>query len=228
MVGVMGSFLVPVYPFSIFCGSFIGMTSPALLGYPQIMVASLVGGAIFAVGRQGFYGMGGKLGVTAFVGVWIVILLAQGSPAIPLIPPAVPELPMKILIVLISGIASFCTYFLNRRAKIHIVTSSGLVGLISVVLLSAAGSQHFHLLTAVVYCASFAGMCNQNRLRGPWLFVLVGLMSGLLFLVTIPIFHQYGGKLGTIAFIAALAAKPLVNGQRREPMNSSAMINGYG
>ncbi len=59
MVGILGSFLVPVYPFSVFCGSFIGMTSPMLLNYSQILLAALIGGVVFMFGRHGFHGMGG-------------------------------------------------------------------------------------------------------------------------------------------------------------------------
>ena len=207
LVGIVGSFLTPGYPFSVFCGSFVGMTSPSLLNYSQVLMASLVSGAVFVLGRHGFHGMGGKLGVTAFAGVWIVIsFFATPAQAPPLAADAM-GVSLQVLIVLLSGVASFCTFMLNQRWNIHIVASAGMVGLTSVVLLSVSGSAHFHMLTAAVFCASFAGMCNRNRLRGPGMYVLVGLLSGLLFMATIPVFHQYGGKLGTIAFIAALVAK---------------------
>ncbi len=146
--------------------------------------------------------------MTAFIGVWAAIQLTAPADS-SLIAPDLPEYSFQLITVFLCGIASFTTYLLNRRWQIHIVTSAGLVGLISGLVLNLSGFEHIHLLTAAVYCASFAGMCNRNRLRGPWMFVLVGLLSGFLFLATGPAYHLYGGKLGTIAFVAALAAKTI-------------------
>ena len=64
------SVAVPVY-----CGAFVGMTSPKVFGsYWQVTLAAVLAGVLFIVAHPVFHGLGGKLGTTAFVGVSLVAI----------------------------------------------------------------------------------------------------------------------------------------------------------
>lgn len=60
-----GSLAAPLY-----CGSFAGMTSPlVLVGIEWVALAGLLAGVLFSMLRSSWDGVGGKLGLLAFVGV---------------------------------------------------------------------------------------------------------------------------------------------------------------
>ncbi|MFA0963689.1 hypothetical protein AB9P05_17925 [Roseivirga sp. BDSF3-8] len=86
VVGVAASFLpslikkawVRSAPSAIYCGAFVGMTSPAVLpGYTFILLAGAAAGLLLVASKNIFNGYGGKLGTIAFGGVFLVVLLIE-------------------------------------------------------------------------------------------------------------------------------------------------------
>jgi len=62
--------------FPIFCGSFVGMTSPVFFtGSLELLLASIIAAILYIYVKNHFIGFGGKLGSIAFVAVLIIILL---------------------------------------------------------------------------------------------------------------------------------------------------------
>ncbi|ADR18291.1 hypothetical protein [Calditerrivibrio nitroreducens] len=62
--------------FPIFCGSFVGMTSPVFFtGFTELLLASLIAAILYIYVKNHFIGFGGKLGSIAFTSVLIIILL---------------------------------------------------------------------------------------------------------------------------------------------------------
>lgn len=62
--------------FSLFCGSFVGMTgSFYITTYQLMLLASLISGVIYISLKNHFLGFGGKLGAIAFSAALITILL---------------------------------------------------------------------------------------------------------------------------------------------------------
>ena len=83
------------------------------------------------------------------------------------------------------------------------VVGSAVVGLVAGVVcppLFAAGDA----IAAVAFCASFAGMATPERIPGIGSMLLAGAVSGIVFVGAVPYFVGFGGKLGTIAFVACL------------------------
>lgn len=62
--------------FSMFCGSFVGMTGSFYIkNYYELIISSLIAGVIYIFIKNHFLGFGGKLGAIAFSAVLIIIFL---------------------------------------------------------------------------------------------------------------------------------------------------------
>ncbi len=87
LVGLGASFLPTInsksdylkkLPAAIYCGTFIGMTSMAVQSSMlMILVAGLVSGVLYILGKNIFVGVGGKLGTIAFVGVVVLAVIER-------------------------------------------------------------------------------------------------------------------------------------------------------
>lgn len=64
--------------FPIFCGSFVGMTTPLFFtAFWQITLASILAGIIYIFLKNHFLGYGGKLGSIAFTAVLILLFIKR-------------------------------------------------------------------------------------------------------------------------------------------------------
>lgn len=62
--------------FPIFCGSFVGMTTPLFFtSFWQISIASIIAGFLYIFLKNHFLGYGGKLGSIAFTAVFIILVI---------------------------------------------------------------------------------------------------------------------------------------------------------
>ena len=208
-VGVIIAIVYKRVAVAIFCGTFVGMTSPSLFSLLEIAIASTIAGLLFVKGKPYFSGIGGKLGTTAFFGNMVYLLLK--SPANYHIMNINIDITHRIFDV--SGLfsymiwgafASFATYYFSVKWLNNIVLSSSLVGLIPGVLLPIWMPREGYVLAIAIYCASFAGMSAVTRFTKPIQYLIAGAISGAIFFNTLPIFVGVGGKLGTIGFIASL------------------------
>ncbi|MGB5928810.1 MAG: hypothetical protein WBH03_11590 [Cyclobacteriaceae bacterium] len=86
LVGLAASFLpslvkyswVRAAPPAIYCGTFVGMTSPDVLpGYTHILFAGAAAGVLLVTSKNVLNGYGGKLGTVAFGGVFFMVLLME-------------------------------------------------------------------------------------------------------------------------------------------------------
>ncbi len=82
LVGVLGVLIaklvaMPTLEVAVFTGSFVGMTSVAVLDYQGVGIAGLLSGALLLLLTDKFVGMGGKLGTMAFVSVCVVLLFIK-------------------------------------------------------------------------------------------------------------------------------------------------------
>lgn len=76
ITGTVGSYLPslykgPVYlkkiPFAIYCGAFVGMSSPEVApAFGFVLEAGIIAGVLLVLSKSLFLGVGGKLGVLAF------------------------------------------------------------------------------------------------------------------------------------------------------------------
>jgi len=201
VVGLAGGVLFPKYGAAIYCGSFVGMSAKAILPDAYaLLVSSLIAGGMFVISEDTLNGIGGKLGTIAFIGS-----VATGS-AFQLPFSASPLPPVNIAwgIIIISGLAALLTWVLGNQPSLGAVIGSALVGLAGGLILPRLFPVYGELLAVAVFCASFTGMSSRDRFSAT-LVMIAGLLTGMIFILSSPVFGGAGGKLGMTAFSASLA-----------------------
>lgn len=202
ITGLLGGILFPRYGAPIYCGSFVGMCSASVIfGGHDLLLAAGIAAVLFYISRSVLNGLGGKLGTIAFCGA---LLTGLGLRRQFLISP-IPVFNLAWQIVCFAVLAAAATYWLSIRWELGPVRASAWVGLAGGLLLPRLMAHDGNLLAVVVICASFTGMSSVERLPSLWHIILAGLVTGIIFLYSMPVFGGAGGKLGTIAFGASLA-----------------------
>ena len=202
LIGLLGALVFPKHSVPLYCGSFVGMSSAALLASPvELYLAGSIAGVVYLIAEDALNGFGGKLGTIAFSGSLLTGLGLQKQFLISPVPPF--SLAWKI--VVLSILAAVFTYWLSTTRKHGAVLASSAVGLVGGLLLPAIFPENGGLLAVVVICASFTGMSSEKRYASPLTMTAAGLLTGFVFLYSAPVFGGTGGKLGTIAFGASLA-----------------------
>jgi len=201
LVGITAALVVRRLAVPVYCGAFVGMTSPALFGsYLAATLAAVVAGLLFTAAYPVFHGVGGKLGTTAFVGVLLVVVPTANS----FQSGTVPRLPVLLSVVGVGAVGAITTFAIHARSPASPVLASGLVGAVGGLLLPTAVGAAGGLLAAANYSASFAGMTSPERIPNEWWIGLAGVGVGLVVAYTTPFVGGSGGKLGTIAFGSCL------------------------
>ena len=201
IVGLIGAYFFKPYAVGIFCGSFLGMTSPELFYGLTYIVAALLVGLLFVLAQDVWNGYGGKLGTIALSGAMIVSIVS-GTDFLETEPFTNLE---AFLIVVFSIIGALLTYILNVRYALGPVKASALVGVVFGLLLPLLMRDLGQGMAVVVFGASFVGMSNQKTMPEESMIILAGLLFGLIYLASAPYFGGAGGKLGTIAFSSVLS-----------------------
>lgn len=104
-------------------------------------------------------------------------------------------------VLILGGVVGAVVTFVLQRYGVSAVVASALVGLSGAglgVLLSDSA------LPAVIFAGSFVGMTALSVATIP-VIVFAGAIAGVLYIASENIFPGYGGKLGTVAFIAVVA-----------------------
>lgn len=185
-----------------YCGSFVGMASPAV--FPSIelvLAAGLIAGLAFAAATDAFVGFGGKLGTLALFGCVTTGLLAGANYATG----TGVEWTRVELVVPVAVVAAVTTVVVSVRLGAGPVVGSALVGLVTGLVFPLVAPELGASLAAVAFCASFVGMSATDRLRDEAWVGAAGAVSGLVFVAVGPAFVGAGGKLGTTAFVSCIA-----------------------
>ncbi len=206
IVGVFAAIFVKPYQVPIYCGSFVGMSSPALFGFWQFTLATLLASSIFVLAKDIFNGYGGKLGTIALSGALVSTVALRGV----FLEGSHYEVTVQLLIVVFSVVAAVVTYMLSIRLKWGPVLASGAIGVLAGLLLPLIFSEQGTTYAVVVIGASFVGMSGTNRFEDEVPMFVAGILFGLIFIFSAPYFGGAGGKLGTIAFMSVLSVKGLM------------------
>ncbi|MGM0414664.1 MAG: hypothetical protein ACQEQP_05760 [Bacillota bacterium] len=206
LVGIIGHLIIPEYEVPVFCGSFVGMASYSLLpGYNYLLLAAVIAGIIYVIGKFSFNGFGGKLGTTAFIGCVLAATLTGQD----FIAGSIPQGLLASQILIYGVIGAVLTFILNVRLDNSAVISSGLVGILAAVILPIVHPDNGAILSVMAYCASFAGMSAKNRISNELQMVVAGIIAGFIFIYTSPFLGGAGGKLGTTAFASVITVNGL-------------------
>ncbi len=213
LVGLIGSLILPAHAVSIYCGSFVGMTSSRLLiTHSELGFAAIAAGILFLLTDRIFRGFGGKLGSIAFVGTFITGFGLKREFEII----SVPEWNLVGVIIFFSVIATVVTHLLHVHFKHSTVLASAIVSITGGLILPNVYPGNTGMTLAVmVMCASFAGMSSAERFPKLLYMAAVGFLTGVLFIYSMPLAAGAGGKLGAIAFGSALAVGGYINLVRR-------------
>mgnify|MGYP006288440565 CR=1 FL=1 len=201
-VGLVAGVGLPDVDVPVYCGSFVGMASPAVFPSAESLgIAALVAGLAFVAATESFGGYGGKLGTLALFGCLTTVVLsgvtfAGGSPV---------QWDRAHLVVPVTVLGAVATFALSVRLDLGAVIGSALVGVAAGVVLPAALPTVGGTLAAAAFCASFVGMSSPDRLVTERHVALAGVVCGLVFVVVTPVFGGAGGKLGTVAFISCVS-----------------------
>lgn len=93
---------------------------------------------------------------------------------------------------------TYLTFILNHTAGLGGVLASSLVGLLA--------AWKFKPYAAAIYCGSFIGMACSLIFSNPFSLLLASLIASILFVISLPFFAGYGGKLGFMAFTGTFSA----------------------
>ncbi|MBN2794565.1 MAG: hypothetical protein JXR88_04105 [Clostridia bacterium] len=95
-------------------------------------------------------------------------------------------------------LGTMLSFTLNHTFHLGAVVSSSLVGIL--------GVYFFKTYQVPIYCGSFAGMVSITIIPDFWMVSLVGLLTGLLYIIGQEVFKGFGGKLGATAYFGTLLA----------------------
>ncbi|MGI6036043.1 MAG: hypothetical protein ACOYCE_09595 [Limnochordia bacterium] len=203
LTGLLGAFIFPKYATAIYCGAFVGMSSAYVLNsFWTILLAASLAALIFHLSSPVFQGYGGKLGTTAFLAVNLTALLAgvqmpsSGAPA---------PFPLALALVAAVVLGAIGAYTLSIKRGLGAVVGSAAVALAGGLALPALFPDVGGQLAVALCCGAYVGMSTPKVLPSYNELSLAGLLAGLLYLSALDSSNGYGGKLGTIAFIAVIA-----------------------
>ncbi|HOV12907.1 MAG TPA: hypothetical protein PK771_01380 [Spirochaetota bacterium] len=220
------------YSWASFCGSFAGMTSLAFIGFDKLNIMSLnffftslslslFTAFLYALSeifsykfpKLSFDGYGGRLGTIAFISVSIFLLMLKlvynksfnilTDNHLIFDPFDLFVIPSAILASIISMEIKTTVSSLDDNYKVFTVATTGIIGGILVTKIPVYGN----ILGQAWYTGAFVGMSSYFVLMLKRDFVITGLISGILLLLTKNMFVGFGGKLGFISFLAVIVLK---------------------
>ena len=200
---------VPLY-----CGAFAGMTSTlVLVDWLSVALAGVLAGLFVSVLRASWDGVGGKLGLLAFGGVFIVSI---GARLLGTIGAGAPVLDLsradRVALVAVPAVAATTTWLLRHRGVSPVLASAAPTAIFTLLMLSF---DHV-VFDATPLCVawfggSFIGMTAPGRVGGRlWPLLVAAVLFGVLQIGFKPTVAGFGGDFGATAVIAVLATIGLV------------------
>jgi hypothetical protein len=122
------------------------------------------------------------------------------------------SLPYKFKLFLVKFLAFYggcaACYWLQKQFGLSAVVSSALTGLVATLipLDNLVEPKRAAAIVAVIYVGSFAGMCSARIINNYTDVVSVSLVGTSIYFLMRPHLTGFGGKLGTVAFMAGAVA----------------------
>lgn len=122
---------------------------------------------------------------------------------------------MILITVLVAVIATFITYYISLHLNKGPVFASAVVTLFSGLLFSYLIPEGGTELGAVAACGSYGAMVSREKFPQISDMIFVGVLCGIIFILTEDVFVGVGGRLGSIAAIAGLTLLGFKNIKRK-------------
>ncbi|NMA05107.1 MAG: hypothetical protein GX931_01915 [Acholeplasmataceae bacterium] len=211
LMGLVGAMIFLDYKDAIYIGAFAGMSS--IFNIYIFLIVLLIVSFSYILIKPKFEGIGGKGGLTAFIGVFIVFLFLEVEKSVYFFKPL-----EYLLLIGISIISSMLTYFLTKYLDNNNVLASGFVGLIFGVMLMFLKEELFFYLSMVGFGSTFIGMQNRYKF---YLMPVASIIFVFLYSYSY-MFMGLGGLLGFLAFLSnipIILCQELVNIKREKDLN---------
>ncbi len=190
LIGLIGAMLFVDYKDAIYVGAFAGMSS--IFNIYIFLIVLLIVALAYVLLKPKFDGIGGKGGITAFIGAFIVFLFLNTGRNVYVFKPL--EYLLLISVVILSSIL---TYFLSRYLENNVLGSS-FVGLLFGVILMFWHQDIVFYVAMVGFGGTFIGM--QNRYK----FYLLPI-SSIIFVFLYSYSYMLAGLGGLLGFLAFLS-----------------------
>jgi len=200
-------------------GAFAGMSRKiALPSIEYTFLAGLIVGVLWIVLIRSFLGYGGKQGTIAFVSVNISSLLLYFINPISYFDPnvySVINATYVLMVVVFSAVGTVSTIILREKVvqrafkQNEAIIGAALIGLLAGFLVPAIPIPYSSTLPAVIAAGSYAGMSSRTILKRDLDFLIVGIITGVVFIILLPVATAFGGKLGTSAFLSVILWKKI-------------------
>lgn len=112
---------------------------------------------------------------------------------------------MTIMIILVAVLATSLTYLIIHKLKKGPVIASAVVTLISGILFPSLLPEEGMLLATVATAGSYAAMVSKEKFSKIVDMIFVGVLCGIIFMLTQDVFVGVGGRLGSIAAISCFS-----------------------
>lgn len=112
-------------------------------------------------------------------------------------------MPIILMKTTLFYLGCLCCYTLQVEFGIHAVMAATTVALIGS-FINFPKKYRSRNFPAVIYSGTFAGMCSPAILRGHSDVIVLSLIGTVLYLLALPYAKNFGGKLGTVAFVSSV------------------------
>lgn len=109
------------------------------------------------------------------------------------------------MIILVVALATSLTYLIIHKLKKGPVIASAVVTLISGILFPSLLPEEGMLLATVATAGSYAAMVSKEKFSKIVDMIFVGVLCGIIFMLTQDVFVGVGGRLGSIAAISCFS-----------------------
>lgn len=195
LTGLVGAMLIFKYKDAIYVGAFAGMSS--IFNIYLFLVVLLLVSIIYLLIKNTFNGIGGKGGLTAFLGGFVVYFFLSVNPNVTAFTPL-----EYLLLIGIAILSSMATYFLSKYLENNVLGSS-FIGLIFGIILLFFNDNIIAVTAMVGFGATFIGM--QSRYK----FYLLPI-SSILFVFLYSYSYLFIGVGGLLGFLAFLSSVPII------------------
>ena len=202
-IGFFGFLFFRKYSIGIYCGSFAGMISIALLNHYQMLIVGIVCVISFQIIKTILDGFGGRLGSIAFVSTTLVSFVFSKSML---------EIEFEVIwyLVFVFAVAgSMISSLIHNQLGKSAVLASALPSLLLAILIDFL-FPNLGIYSSIFFTASFIGMSNKNVITNWTISLIIGIILGIIFLLFLDFFNGFGGKMGLMAFASIMVSQGVV------------------
>lgn len=199
-IGFFGFLFFRKYSIGIYCGSFAGMMSYAILNHYQMVMVGIVCVVFYQIIKTILDGYGGRLGAIAFVSTALVSFVFAKSML---------EIEVEViwyLVFVFAVVGSMISSFIHNQLGKSAVLASALPSLILAIFIDFL-FPNLGVYSGIFFTASFVGMSDKNVIPNWKISLIIDIILGIIFLLFLDYFNGFGGKMGLMALTSIMVSQ---------------------